>query len=199
MFGGAGGGGMHGFDVATAGGRRSPDALHRFGDDNGSRERATPRNRDKQGASERPALFAAATLASFRFNCAAFAYPGNESNPGGVAPSDSLARCARSCAARDNFREWLRRRFSNVTSAAASAATTCRHTGRIVHVDADGDVRQHHGGPGSQFESQLSGNQAKDQFRFRSEELVSRGRRLPRRPSSFAALELTAKLRRRLA
>src|SRR5713226_5674402 len=54
------------------------------GDDNGSRERATPRKRDEQGASERTALSAAATLASFRFRCAAFAYPGNESEPGGA-------------------------------------------------------------------------------------------------------------------
>ncbi len=74
-----------------------------------------------------------------------------------------------------------------------------RHTGRILHADADGDVRQHHASPGSQSESQLSGNQAKGHFRFRGEELVSKGRRLPRRPNSFAALELKSNLRRRLA
>ena len=191
---------MHGFDVATAGGRRSPDALHRFGDDNGSGERATPWNRDEQGASERTALSAAATLASFCLRCTAFAYPGNESEPGGVAPSGIFARRARGCRARDNFREWLRRWFSNaISSAAASAATPCRHTGRLVHADADGDVRQHDANPGSQSESQLSGNQAKDQFRFRGEELASMGRHLTRRPNSFAPLELKAKLRRRLA
>src|SRR5258708_3583767 len=178
MFGGASGGGMHGFDVAAAGGRRSPDALHRFGDDNGPGERATPRNRDEQGASERTALSAAATLASFRFSCAAFAYPGNGSESGRVAPYRIFARGACGCAARDNFRDWLRRRFSNVTSAASSAATTCRHTGGIVHADADGDVRQHHANPGSQSESQLSGNQAKDQVRVSGEELARMGRHL---------------------